>query len=96
MKGLLSSFRPIHLLRLPAFALLALPLTPVFDRPPFIPPEYVLVLDDSPSMDARLPGFAERSLAAWKEFDDGRGPVVTVGERPLPPSVSPRTRVRRR
>lgn len=63
------------------FALLALG---VAERSPFVWPRYALVLDESPSVRRRFPGFAEEALEAWKAFDGGRHPVVAAGEHPGP------------
>lgn len=71
-------------LRLLAAACLALIPFGVLRRSPLAPPRYVLVLDDSPSMLARFPGFAEQALALWRGFDGGGYPVVAAGSRPRP------------
>jgi len=76
--------RPSFLLRILSVALLLLPLTKIFDRSPFTSPEYVLVLDDSPSMKERFPGFGDEVLASWKEFGGARFPIVIASDHPLP------------
>jgi hypothetical protein len=66
---------------LAAVLLAAVPLG-VLGRSPLAPPRYVLVLDDSPSVRGRFPGFVEKARALWRGFDGGAHPVVAAGSRP--------------
>ncbi len=74
--------RPLSLLRLLALAVLALPLTDVFDSAPFVAPRFALVLDTSPSMRQRYPDFAGEILAEWGQVESGRAPVVPFSGHP--------------
>jgi hypothetical protein len=72
-----------RLLRLLALTAFFLPLTSAFDRSPFTAPEYSLVLDGSPSMEERFPGFGAQTVSSWKEFAGGSRRVVIAGQHPV-------------
>jgi hypothetical protein len=72
------------LLRAAAAVLFALVPLGILGRGPFAPARPVLVLDDSPSVQRRLPGFPEEARRLWQRFDGGRHPVFAAGARPHP------------
>jgi hypothetical protein len=80
MKGLLRRVRFHHLFRLIALSILLCPFFVDLERAPFIPPEYVLVLDGSSSMEERFPGFGGEVLSAWGSFRGEKRGIVTSGD----------------
>lgn len=56
-------------------------------RAPFAPPQYVLVLDDSPSVAGLFPGFTEKALRLWQDFPGEGHATIKAGSRPLPPDT---------
>jgi hypothetical protein len=73
--------RAAVLLRAAAAALLTAALLGLAKRHPFAPPFYALVVDTSPSMERRHPGFAAEARRLWTAFRGGEHPVVEAGTR---------------
>ena len=87
MKSPRLPVRRSRILRLLAIAFLILPFTGLLEREAFNPPEDILVLDGSRSMERRFPGFSAGILASL----DGEGipaPVVIAGEHAMARSAS--------
>jgi hypothetical protein len=80
MKGFTGSLGVHHLFRLAALLILLLPFFVDLERAPFIPPEYVLVLDRSSSVEERFPGFGEEVASAWETFRGKKRGLVAAGD----------------
>ena len=81
--GLVGGLLPLALRALAA-ACFVLALLGVTERSPFAPPRYALVLDDSPSVRRRFPGFDKEALGLWRTFQGGKHPVLGAGAHPRP------------
>ncbi len=81
---------PSLVLRVLAILSFAVPLTPVFDGPPFKEPRYLLLLDSSPSMAGRFPGFAEEALGEWAAAGGGTRHVLAFADFPGDRAARPR------
>jgi len=74
--------RAALILRAVAAALLAAAVLGIAGRHPFAPPFYALVLDQSPSVERRLPGFTAEARRLWAGFHAGEHPTIEVAAAP--------------